>query len=200
MEIDNVSETIIRLIFNELVSGKTINYVSDFLNTMRFSTPKEYKDTASIISEDNDLKSLWTEKMILNIARNIIYTGVTPLGKRKWVETDKGKRQIKQDNIEIVENTHEAIIDKAIFEKVQIIVGKGATAKDVNASTTTSLKGWIFCAHCGREMKKRTSKGYAYYRCSDSLVNGEVVKLVKVWQLRRVNLEKDWGMSGLIIK
>ena len=78
LEIDNVSATVIRLIFNELVSGKTINYVSDFLNTMRFSTPKEYKDTASIISEDNDLKSLWTEKMILNIARNIIYIVVTP--------------------------------------------------------------------------------------------------------------------------
>ena len=62
LEIDNVSETIIRLIFNELVSGKTINYVSDFLNTMRFSTPKEYKDTASIISEDNPFEIIMDRK------------------------------------------------------------------------------------------------------------------------------------------
>ncbi len=192
LEIDESIATMIRMIFNEILAGKTINYISDFLNTMKFSTPKEYKDTGLIIIT-GDEKSEWTEKMVLNIARNIIYTGATPLGKRKWVETETGKRQIKQNSVEIIEGTHEAIVEKDIYEKVQIIIERGATSKNKNESTTTSLKGWIFCAHCGREMKRRSSGGYVYYRCSETMVDGEKIKGCKGVAIKESELRERLG-------
>lgn len=205
LEIDESIATMIRMIFNEILAGKTINYISDFLNTINFSTPKEYKDTGLMITT-REGKARWTEKMVLAIARNIIYTGVTPLGKRKWVEIEIGKRQIKQGTIEIVEGTHEAIIDRNVYESVQVIIEKGATSKNKNESTTTSLKGWIFCAHCGREMKKRSSGGYIYYRCSDIMVNGEKIKgckgvAIKESELRE-RLGEEWygNKTEIIIK
>lgn len=70
-----------------------------------------------------------------------MYIGATQQGKRKWIATENGKRQIKQQNTTIIADTHTAIIEKSVFDKTQRIIDKGATSKNKNESTTISLKG-----------------------------------------------------------
>ena len=65
----------------------------------------------------------------------------------------------------IVENTHEAIIDRETFDKVQGLL-KRDTRTAPKAKQLYLFSGFLKCADCGRAMSRIASKGiYVYYQC-----------------------------------
>lgn len=68
------------------------------------------------------------------------------------------------------EGQHNPIIDKADFEKVQMILADHKLGKKV-ATATHLLTGMIYCGYCGSRVtissnkNKNTGKRYSYYRC-----------------------------------
>ena len=64
-----------------------------------------------------------------------------------------------------MENTHEAIIDRETFAKVQSLL-KRDTRTAPKAKQLYLFSGFLKCADCGRAMSRIASKGiYVYYQC-----------------------------------
>ena len=64
-----------------------------------------------------------------------------------------------------VENTHESLIDRETFDKVQGLL-KRDTRTAPKAKQLYLFSGFLKCADCGREMSRIASKGiYIYYQC-----------------------------------
>lgn len=67
----------------------------------------------------------------------------------------------------VVENAHEAIVDRAVFEKVTALrMKRREIYGDSPYQTKYLLVGLLFCAHCGaRYAVKHNYGGYKYYVC-----------------------------------
>jgi hypothetical protein len=85
----------------------------------------------------------------------------------------------------VVENAHEALIDKSLFERVQTKLHDRRRSKEGQAYRTHTrgngdaylLSGLVFCAHCGCKMHGNTlvAKGHEYpkYICSTYARSGK---------------------------
>ena len=78
-------------------------------------------------------------------------------------------RNIPQSDWIIVENTHEAIIDRETYEKAQALFDKG-TRSSPQKQEKDLFAGFLRCADCHAAMSKKTNSHpygtYHYYRCS----------------------------------
>jgi len=112
---------------------------------------------------------LWCPSTVRNILRNDIYIGNVTQGKRRVKSYKIHKVEaVPEEEWVRVENVHEPIIDKEIFEKAQNI-GK----RDTRVEHTGELSIWaglLKCVDCGRAMHKKYCKNrvgtvYEYYIC-----------------------------------
>ena len=97
--------------------------------------------------------------------------GTTIQNKRSRISYKNRKlRPNAKEQWNIVENTHEPIIDKETFEKAQEM-----SRRDTKVSQKTKelsvWAGFLKCADCGRAMNKKSSTNksgskYEYYICS----------------------------------
>ena len=135
----------------------------------------------------------WTPSTVRNILSNEVYIGNTVQGKRKTKSYKLHKVEaVPEEDWVRVENTHEAIIDKEIFEKAQEL-----SKKDTKVSQKTKkLSIWagiLKCADCKRAMNKKSSTNkngskYEYYICSTYRKKSN--KLCTKHTIKLENLEK----------
>lgn len=111
----------------------------------------------------------WCPSTVRNILKNDIYIGNVTQGKRKVKSYKIHKvEQLPEDEWVTVENMHEPIIDKELFEKAQKL-----RKIDTRVQSTGTLSMWagiLKCADCGRAMHKKYCKNtrgtvYGYYIC-----------------------------------
>jgi len=174
--IDEVAAEIVRKIFDWYVNkglGKIA--ICYKLNNMGIINPTGHKKIELGQNYNNyatkDDTYIWTPSTIRNILKNEVYLGHTVQGKRRTKSYKVHKVEIvpKEEWVR-VENTHEAIIDKEIFEKAQSL-----NKKDIKVSQKTGelaiWAGLLKCKDCGRAMNKKSSTNkrgntYEYYICS----------------------------------
>lgn len=122
-------------------------------------------NNSKILQEDYS----WSPSTVRNILKNDIYIGNVTQGKRRVKSYKVHKvEQVPEDEWITVENMHEAIIDKEIFEKAQ-----GMRKVDTRVQNSGNLSMWagiLKCADCGRAMHKKYCKNksgtvYEYYIC-----------------------------------
>lgn len=172
--IDNESAEIVRKIFEWKVNEGLGNLsICHRLNDMGILSPTGYKrkklnqnySNAQIIQEDYS----WSPSTIRNILKNDIYIGNITQGKRRVKSYKIHKvEKVPEDEWITVENMHEPIIDKELFDKAQKI-GK----VDTRVQKTGELSMWagiLKCADCGHSMHKKYCKNkngavYEYYIC-----------------------------------
>nr|WP_027643505.1 recombinase family protein [Enterocloster clostridioformis] len=109
---------------------------------------------------------MWSTITIDTILKNRVYVGDMVQGRQR-VKSYKIHIQEKVPEEEwfIVENTHEAIIDRETFAKVQSLL-KRDTRTAPKAKQLYLFSGFLKCADCGRAMSRIASKGiYVYYQC-----------------------------------
>lgn len=113
----------------------------------------------------------WTPSTVRSILSNEIYIGNTVQGKRKTksYKVHRVENVPKEEWIR-VQNTHEAIIDKEIFEKVQEL-NKRDTKISQKTKELSMWAGILKCADCKMAMNKKSSTNklgttYEYYICS----------------------------------
>lgn len=88
----------------------------------------------------------------------------------------KFRKVNKQEHIR-VDNTHEAIIDKDTFEKVNCIIEKRGT--NTKLKYDYLLRGLLYCYHCKRKLQivqkknsKRSCASHPYITCSEAKERG----------------------------
>ena len=97
---------------------------------------------------------------------NQTYIGNLTQGRRKRISY-KVKKDIRVPKNEwiIVENTHEPIIDKELFDKVQLLIERNKNKQ--NNLNDYLLKGFLFCEECGHAITiSRKTENRAYTGCS----------------------------------
>ncbi len=123
-------------------------------------------NNSKILKEDY----FWSPSTVRNILKNDIYIGNITQGKRR-VKSYKIHiiEQVPVDAWITVENMHEPIVDRELFEKAQNL-----RKVDTRVENTGKLSMWagiLKCADCGHAMhkkncKNKSGKSYEYYICS----------------------------------
>ena len=154
---------VVRMIYQWRSEGMSYMGIYKRLNDMGIPSPGQYKADRGIVTNNNQKprKILWNKHMVTDILKDITYLG--HLAQRKTTQCLYAgipfSRTEEQDWIQ-VENTHEAIIEPELFEKVQEINKKAAAAQKANRGKydhlpkAKNIYGKKFtCADCGSVMK-----------------------------------------------
>ena len=154
---------VVRMIYQWRSEGMSYMGINKKLNDMGIPSPGQYKADRGIVTNNNQKprKILWNKHMVTDILKDITYLG--HLAQRKTTQCLYAgipfSRTEEQDWI-LVENTHEAIIEPELFEKVQEINEKAAAVQKANRGKydhlpkAKNIYGKKFtCADCGSVMK-----------------------------------------------
>jgi len=171
--IDEFAAEVVRDIFKWKLEGLSGQGIAGRLNAKGELSPMEYKRysgskfaTTFKISS----KAVWTPKAVGRILSNPIYTGLLEQGKVTTPNHKLKNRITKaQEDWNVVDNAHEPIISKEIFDVVAELL-----ASDTRAAPKENgvylFSGKLFCADCGNTMARKlvpsSGKKYAYYVCS----------------------------------
>ncbi len=166
--IDEYAASVVRKIFRLYIEGKGKIAIAKILNEEGILCPSEYKKVSGLrYTNGNRLSgtAYWTYPTVHRMLSNEIYAGNMVQGKTK--RRMKGKPVVlnKEDWI-VVPNTHEAIIDKDTWNRVQNLLKR--ETKQLNLNENISIfAGFLKCGDCGRALtKKKGSDGRILYYCS----------------------------------
>lgn len=195
---------VVRLIFDLALKGNTYHFIAEELTKRKIKTPASYYNyvwnTKSINGNTlSQEKGVWVDTTIKAILTNQIYVGDTVQGKTKKINY-KLKKVVKNkpNDFIIVENTHEAIIDRETFNYVQTILPKNV--KRPEKKRFYLLDGLLYCGDCKHRItiryQNKTGRSYTtcdYYRtyskyrvCTTHTNNYENLKRVILDNIRAV--------------
>lgn len=136
----------VRRIFGMALDGMSCRQIAAQLNAEGVPTPAAYAGLP--VAKPGPYTGLWSSERISEMLQNETYIGNMVQGRSVKISY-KSKRCLKQnrENWVVVEGTHEPLIDRESFEKVQLLV---ASRKHTRSRTYDFLlKGLIFCHECG---------------------------------------------------
>ena len=172
--VDEEAATVVREIFSLAAKGIGVVEIAKSLSARKVEKPSYYMSTHGIWNSGNtwvhERPYDWNCRTVADILSHTEYLGHTVNG-RSTSESYKTHKRIRNDPSEwqIIENTHEAIIDQETFDAVQ------SARKTVRRTDTTGkanvLTGLVFCADCGKKMynHKRGSKAKQLHVLPDPL-------------------------------
>ena len=170
--IDKEAEIIVKQIFNLYLSGLGYTGIAKYLNNQNIPSPSLYKyqkkSKLNIISNRPREQIKWNANAIKRILTNELYIGNLVQGKRTTInyKNHKIKRKNPQEWIKI-ENTHDPIIDKETFIKVQRLI-KERTKPNHKTNLIHIFSGKVFCLECNHYMRKKNSTKHEYLICSNN--------------------------------
>lgn len=114
---------------------------------------------------------VWSTQTVLHVLRNEVYTGVSI-----WGVVRTGRQATKQVDPVRMENTHEALVSRADFDAVHVLIEQ-RTRKHIHPRRLSSdylLSGLVWCGHCGSPYIGHPAKGGTvhYYGCQKKLKTG----------------------------
>ena len=179
--VDDFAADVVRDIFVWKLNGMSALGIAERLNESGILSPMEYKRYKGLrfaTSFKLNTSAKWQANAVKRILTNEVYVGVMEQGKRQTPNYKVRKRMdIPKEQWVRVENAHESIIDRTLFDTVQNLLKQDTRAASKNTNVRP-LSGMIFCADCGAAMvhKTNTSNGkkYGYYVCSAHRANKEV--------------------------
>lgn len=206
--INQEQANVVKRIFAMCLDGLSFFKIARQLTNERVKTPAQYYNFEW--KSNYHLKyGQWHSKTIRDILTNRMYIGDMVQNKRRKVNY-KVKKVIKnnQKDYIIVENTHEAIIDRKIFYEVQKKIPKNKGRND--KKEVHLLDGLLYCGDCGHRIsitsrRKKDNRCYTicnYYRtymkqklCTTHSNNYDELEEAIVKQLKRLckkYIDKAW--------
>lgn len=158
---------VVRKMFYLYLEGNSINNIIDWL-------------------EENDIESptgnkRWSSNSVSGILKNEKYKGDALL--QKTYTVDYLTKTVARNKGEVaqyyVENSHEGIVSREIFDMVQDEIKRRRNYsgyKTTSFSSSYALTGIVLCSECGARYRRvtwaRNGKKRIVWRCSDRLENG----------------------------
>ena len=144
--IDEEVAAIVKRMFALAFEGISCHEIAVILNREKILTPSDY---AGISIETNAVcKGLWSAERVTFMLQNEVYIGNMVQGRVKKVNYKSRKiLRLPPSEWTVVENTHEAIIDKDTFDAVQTLISKRRRTRE--RTHNYLLKGLVYCHECG---------------------------------------------------
>lgn len=176
--IDPVASEVVKRIFQEAKSGKSLSEISKGLESDKIFKPDRHRIEIGLksISSSSNVETLpyfWIRETLSAILSREEYLGHTVnLRTRKKSYKDKRKVDNPKEDWLIFKNTHEAIIDQETFDIVQKMRNhKRSNQRYKNRIGHENLfAGLVFCGTCGRKHyfcpQEKNGLNHDHYKCS----------------------------------
>ncbi|WP_251496381.1 recombinase family protein [Otoolea muris] len=167
---DREAAFVVRRIFHMALEGIPKAHIASTLNREGILTPlmlRRQRGEHFPCKTVNE-KSVWRTASVLSILQDQRYAGDTVYGKVKPISVGSREgRAVPREQWMIVPDTHEAIVSREVFERVNLGIKKRSAC---HREKEASLRGKVRCAGCNRiisRVKRVRSGGRkgATYRC-----------------------------------
>lgn len=146
--LDVKSAVVVKDIFSMAFGRISINEIVRRLNTQGIPTPISYTVSQGLKGNYNRGNGLWNSRTVKDILINRTYVGDLEQGKDKH----------------IVQNTHEPLVRRDVFDAVQLLLSEGASINPNKTNVPREdniLRGKVICGCCGNKMQRRKGSGNA---------------------------------------
>ena len=170
--VDEDAAAVVREVFNLFSQGYGKTAIARMLNDRGVPNPTEYKRLHGLRYQQPKRKNstLWKYFAISDMLINEVYIGNMVQGKSGSIsyKTKQCKPRPKSEWIK-VEKTHEPIIDRALWDRVQALIAQ--KTKPFTVGTIGLFAGKARCANCGYVMCSSKNRGKHYLKCSNRHVS-----------------------------
>ena len=169
--VDEAAANVVRQVFTWFSQGYGKTTIARMLNDRGIPNPTEYKRQQGLRYSQSKHKNstLWKYYSIADMLRNEIYIGNMVQGKYGSVSYKSKKcRPRPKDQWYRVEGTHEAIIDRSLWDQVQAMLD--ARAKPFTSGTIGLFARKARCINCGYTLRSSKNHGQHYLKCPNSHV------------------------------
>jgi site-specific DNA recombinase len=200
--VDEDAAKVVKEAFRLCMQGYGPTQIAKEFSKRKIMNPTAHAKANGINIPDNrghDDDYIWRGSTIVHMLSRQEYLGHT-VNFKTYRKSYKQKKQMKSDPSEwmIFENTHEAIIEKPVFEVVQKI--RDGRRRLTPMGEMPILSGMLFCADCGNKLYQVRHRGWehdkehfvcATYRkikggCSSHQIRNVVVEELLLDGIRRV--------------
>jgi len=155
--IDEEAAEVVKQMFSLVLEGKGKRKIANILTSKRVLIPSAYKTKQGVKgytrvgSSKPNSEYTWHYSTVKNILSNRLYTGDMVGGKSEITNYKTGRAvSIPKERHIIVPNTHEPIISRDDFDRVQqLIATKHMPPKNIAENI---FRGLIVCVGCGKKM------------------------------------------------
>lgn len=191
--IDEEAAEIVREVFHLFLQGHGKTAITRILNARGIPNPTEYKRLKGLRWSPPKTKTatLWKYFAISDMLTNEMYIGNMVQGRYGSIsyKSKINKPRPKEDWIR-VENTHEPIIDKDTWNRVQELVKQRAKPFDTGNIGIFAKK--VYCINCGYTMRSKKSRGKHYLQCNTSHASKDacIGAFISVEKLEQIVIER----------
>lgn len=157
----------VRQIFNWIAEGVPLYVVVKRLNEQAVPTPGYYLASIGLLKNQYLIGSgKWQTRSLNRILGDEVYLGDMVQGKTTSIH--RKQHEISPENWIVVRGTHEAIITRELFDRVQEIRRDAANRncrKERIPYSESILRGRVFCGHCGKNLHRERNTYRYYYSC-----------------------------------
>lgn len=153
--VDEDVREVVELIYDLALTLKSPNKIAEILTLKKIPIPIVHKGEprAKNIVE-NDGFGIWKRQTVYGILTNEMYIGNMVQNTHNKISYNSKKlRKTSKEELIIVRNTHEGIISKEKFNKVQKILNDKTTTRVTDNQLDYLFGGMIYCHECGRNIR-----------------------------------------------
>lgn len=160
LEPDEATAPVVRQIFRWRAGGMGITQIARRLNDSGVPSPSAYLYNTGVCKTEKYNGVSWYVQTVKNLLSRQVYIGHMVQGtKRQSFYENRGQYKKPREEWIVVENTHEPLIDRETFDKVQELARRKNAEYFENLgrfthleTTENILKGLVCCADCKRPL------------------------------------------------
>lgn len=175
--VDEATAPTVRLIYSLALEGYGTNRIGKVLYERKIPKPSYYKQ--EFFSQHNpgseDYWYDWKQEVITRIIRNPVYKGGMYVhGTSKPTFKCKGRGYIRRADREILEDVHEAVVTKEVWQTANDIIDRHTKVKPCTSGYENIFRGLLKCPDCGQTLLIHTDNrnpdrdllDKTYYQCT----------------------------------
>ena len=175
--VDEATAPTVRLIYSLALEGYGTNRIGKVLYERKIPKPSYYKQEffSQHDSGSEDYWYDWKQEVITRIIRNPVYKGGMYVhGTSKPTFKCKGRGYIRQADREVLENVHEAVVTKEVWQTANDIIDRHTKVKPCTSGYENIFRGLLKCPDCGQTLLIHTDNrnpdrdllDKTYYQCT----------------------------------
>ena len=156
--VDEAAALVVKRIFKLCMEGRGPMQIAKLLQAETVLNPTSYKRREGIKSPSPDTADPyhWNTNTVVHILERREYTGCT-VNFKTYTNSiwDKKQRETPIEKQAVFYNTHPAIIEQEVFDKVQQI--RKQRHRRTKTGKSSLFSGMVYCADCGAKMRYCTT-------------------------------------------
>lgn len=164
--VDEEAAAVVRRIFSLCMQGNGMSAIATILWEEKVLTPSAYKASKGVgVARVSGNPYCWEPSAVAAILENVAYIGCTESFKSTRLGFKSKKRiPTAKEMRAYIENAHTPIIDREVWDKVQMI--RENKRRPTKSGITSMFSGLLYCADCGAKLSLATANRYTHFRCS----------------------------------